>query len=542
MRKKYPTLNAAMGMPVYINTDTGETVTLGQFLSMGFQTYKGRQKRSPIGQLYQMIDAYYGVRLNDTDRAYGMKQVTRERIEEAIDLFNALMTEPKTEQEFRKDIEDAGMGYLWMLDVYPEGKVTVDRLSKTNVDAQNLSNPIVQMMAIAEEAQNKGLIDAGTINLQGYHNLNQREREELVKNAKTKGELRKAERQWGGLTLDKVTRLQKKAAAAKTEQTEEAPVAEEQAEEAPAVEEAPAQEKPATDYSLYEQQIEQLEARKKELEAQEKEWRNSKEKNALLRRGAINGQLLNIKDKLNKLKAQLGEAKLYGWYDSAARQETASVEDINTLSEQLERLNIEEDELMRLGDRATAEQQARLQEVGRLIDETTNRISGLYTAQAGGKSGKGAQQSAEMGASDMRDAFDFADSQDNDWTDIPQFMATHQNLIERTAQSEAQRETTRILLDKLGKIKGITLHHATQADVERMMAQMRNEKPSWSDALSAIAAASHTITDTGTHGQSSNSKDGTKVAKNLKTTNQQKKGRTRCVPTNLCSKKFLTPN
>ncbi len=39
LRKKYPTLNAAMSMPVYINTDTGETVTLGQFLSMGFVTY-----------------------------------------------------------------------------------------------------------------------------------------------------------------------------------------------------------------------------------------------------------------------------------------------------------------------------------------------------------------------------------------------------------------------------------------------------------------------------------------------------------------------
>lgn len=87
----------------------------------------------------------------------------------------------------------------------------------------------------------------------------------------------------------------------------------------------------------------------------------------------------------------------------------------------------------------------------------------------------------------------------------------------------ARREATKAVLGLLEKA-GLKPHIVSEEEAQRVLGMLgQNKKTNWNDALSAIAATSHTITDTGTHGQSSNSKDGAKVRQHSDITNALKK-------------------
>ena len=118
---------------------------------------------------------------------------------------------------------------------------------------------------------------------------------------------------------------------------------------------------------------------------------------------------------------------------------------------------------------------------------------------------------------------------DEDFDKVAQLNGEISALNERIAEMQrgkgvmsnatpAQRFVTNVLMKALSRIKGIKVHHATQADAERVMAQVNGSiesqgenEPSWKETLSAIAATSHAISNTGTHGSQSNSESGAKV-------------------------------
>lgn len=105
-----------------------------------------------------------------------------------------------------------------------------------------------------------------------------------------------------------------------------------------------------------------------------------------------------------------------------------------------------------------------------------------------------------------------------DWDGkTPQFHTENQGK-NRTPLTPAQRAATQAMLDMLDAA-GLKTHFVSEAEMEAVLKLREINKMSWDDALSAIAAVSHTITDTDTHGQSSNSKDGAKVQQNSDITN-----------------------
>ncbi len=117
---------------------------------------------------------------------------------------------------------------------------------------------------------------------------------------------------------------------------------------------------------------------------------------------------------------------------------------------------------------------------------------------------------------------------DEDFDKVAQFNGEISALNKRIAEmqrgkgvmpnaSPAQRFVTNVLMKALNRIKGIKVHRATQADVERVMAQVNGSiefqgenKPSWKETITSLEAISHTLMSTDTR-SNSNSESGAKV-------------------------------